>query len=83
MHADRAGRIRLPFHLQRLRALESRRQPHALILLRAPRAERARALKVGLENDVASPRLRETSERKHQEAASNTDSLPIPQDTCR
>ncbi len=51
------------------------RQPLALILLRAPRAQRACALEVGLENDIASLRLRETRERNHHEAAGETDSL--------
>ena len=79
-HAGVAGRIRLPFHRQRLHALESRGQPHDLILLRAPRAQSARALEVGLEDDVARLRLRETRESNDHEAPGETDSLLAPAD---
>ena len=66
-----------------MRALESRRQSHVLILLRSPRAQRARALEVSLEKEVTCLRLRETREANHEETAGKTDSLPIPQDTFR
>ena len=72
--------VRQLFHLERLRALESGSQPHVLISLSAPRAQRARAFETRLENNVASLWLRKTGRSNHPKDAGSPDSLMVPTD---